>query len=308
MALLFYSATDHAGDWVAELNRQMPELDVRVWPDTGPVERIRYALVWKPPPGLLAGLPNLEAIFSLGAGVDALLKDATLPDKPLVRMVEPGLTEGMREWVVLQVLYWHRNLHAYRSLQARALWRPLPEKLARERPVGVLGLGELGAACARSLAELGFPVTGWSRTPKTIPGIACRHGEDGLSDVLGRSDILVCLLPLTPETRRILNAGTFARMPRGAVVVNAARGAHLVAEDLLASLDAGHLAGASLDVFEEEPLPPDHPFWHHPAIVVTPHVAAVTHARTATASVVEQIRRHQAGLPLQHLVVRERGY
>lgn len=308
MTLLFVSAADGAEPWIEALGLARPGLETRVWPDLGDPATIRYALAWKPPPGVLAGLPSLEVVFSLGAGVDALLADPTLPDVPLVRMVEPGLTLGMTEWVAAQVLYWHRNLHAYRALQAEADWRPLPERLARERRVGVLGLGELGGAAARALAALGFEVEGWSRTPRSVPGIGCRSGADGLGAMLARSDVLVCLLPLTAETRGILNAETFAALPRGAFVVNAARGGHLVEADLLAALASGQVAGASLDVFGTEPLPPGHPFWSHPSIVVTPHVAAVTHARTAAESVAEGIRRHEAGLPLANLVDRSRGY
>lgn len=308
MSLLFVSETEAPEPWIEALSSQMPELELRVWPDAGRPEDVRYALAWKPPPGMLASLPGLEVVFSLGAGVDALLQDPTLPDLPIVRMVETGLAEGMREWVALQVLYWHRGLHAYRRQQEHARWRPLPERLARERRVGILGLGELGTVAARALAGLGFDVAGWSRTPRQIPGIDCRHGADALPGLLERSDILVCLLPLTPETRGILDAKLFDRLPEGAVVVNAGRGGHLVEADLLAALDSGRLAGASLDVFAEEPLPPGHPFWRHGSVVVTPHVAAQTHARTAAASVVAQIRRHREGLPLQHVVDRARGY
>lgn len=308
MSLLFVSQTEASGPWTEALRDLMPDLELRVWPETGEPADIRYALAWKPPAGALASLPRLEVVFSLGAGVDALLQDPTLPDLPIVRMVETGLAEGMREWVVLQALYWHRGMHAYRRQQDRAEWRPLPERLARERRVGVLGLGELGTIAARALAGLGFDVAGWSRTPRQVPGIDCRHGVQALPGLLERSDILVCLLPLTPETRGILDATLFARLPEGAVVVNAGRGGHLVEADLLAAIDSGRLAGASLDVFAEEPLPPGHPFWRHPSIVVTPHVAAQTHARTAAAFVAGQIRRHRDGLPLQHLVDRARGY
>ncbi|WP_207485855.1 2-hydroxyacid dehydrogenase [Arenibaculum pallidiluteum] len=308
MSILFVSATDDPGPWLRELNRLLPEHPVRVWPERGDDAAIRYAVAWKPPPGLLASLPRLEVILSLGAGVDAMLADPTLPDLPLVRMVEPGLVLGMTEWVAAQVLYWHRNQHAYSAQQARGVWQPLDEFLAQERRVGILGLGELGAAAARALAALGFDVAGWSRSPREIPGIACHSGPDGLAALLARSDILVCLLPLTAETRGILDAELFAALPPGAVVINAARGAHLVEGDLLAALAGGRLRGASLDVFTEEPLPAGHPFWRHPAVVVTPHVAAKTHARTAAASIAEQIRRHERGLPLENVVDSRRGY
>jgi glyoxylate/hydroxypyruvate reductase A len=308
MALLFLSNADRPAEWLPELQRRMPDLDIRVWPETGALEDIRYALVWRPQPGVLQQLPNLAVIFSLGAGVDGLLRDPDLPVVPVVRMVEPGLTEGMVEYVVLQALYWHRSLHDYRAQQAAGVWRVLPQKLAHERRIGIMGLGELGGAAAQSLSDLGFDVAGWSRSARNLSGIACFHGAAGLAPFLARSEILICLLPLTRETDGILNWETLAALPRGAVVINAARGGHVVDSDLLAELDSGHIAGASLDVFVDEPLPPDHGYWSHPRVVLTPHVASITHARSAAAYVAEQIRRHQAGLPLENLVNRERGY
>ncbi|MEC4594598.1 MULTISPECIES: 2-hydroxyacid dehydrogenase [Nitrospirillum] len=310
MALLFVSAHDHAEDWVNELNAQMPELDVRVWPEgMGDLAEIDYALVWKPPAGLLASLPKLKVIFSLGAGVDALLADPTLPDLPLVRMVEPGLTEGMTEYVCLHVLRWHRDAPLFEAQQRAAQWKQLTHQhLARERRVGILGLGALGSDAAQALRALRFDVAGWSRSAKHLDGIATYHGAGGLAPFLARTDILVCLLPLTPDTENILDAGLFAQLPRGAVVINAARGRHLVEEDLLAALDSGHLAGATLDVFRTEPLPADHPFWTHPRVTVTPHVAAITQARTAVEQVVGGLKRLAAGQPLINLVDRRRGY
>ncbi|QQP90035.1 glyoxylate/hydroxypyruvate reductase A [Skermanella sp. TT6] len=308
MTILFLSPSDDPAEWLPELTRQIPGREIRVWPDAGDLSEIDYALAWRPPAGVLGRLPNLKVIFSLGAGVDGVLSDPDLPDKPLVRMVEPGLTEGMTEYVVLQVLHWHRQAEAYRAQQERREWRQLDQKLARERRVGVLGLGVLGADAARVLKELRFDVAGWSRSPKDLPGVTCFHGAAGLPEFLARTEILVCLLPLTPETAGILNWETLAALPRGACIINAARGGHVDESDLLAELDSGHIAGASLDVFAEEPLAPDHPFWSHPRVLVTPHVAAVTHARTAAGHIAEQIRRFEAGLPLEDLVDRTRGY
>ncbi|TWB22796.1 glyoxylate/hydroxypyruvate reductase A [Nitrospirillum amazonense] len=310
MALLFVSAHDHAEDWANELNAQLPELDVRVWPDgMGDPAEIDYALVWKPPAGLLASLPKLKVIFSLGAGVDALLADPTLPDLPLVRMVEPGLTEGMTEYVCLHVLRWHRDAPLFEAQQRAGQWKQLTHQhLARERKVGILGLGALGSDAAHALKALRFDVAGWSRSPKQLDGIATYHGAGGLAPFLARTDILVCLLPLTADTENILDAGLLAQLPRGAVVINAARGRHLVEEDLLAALNSGHLAGATLDVFRTEPLPADHPFWTHPRVTVTPHVAAITQARTAVEQVVGGLKRLAAGQPLINLVDRRRGY
>jgi glyoxylate/hydroxypyruvate reductase len=308
MAILFLSPSDDPAEWLPELQRQLPDREVRVWPDIGDPDDIDYALIWRPPAGVLKRLPNLKVMLSLGAGVDGVLNDPELPDLPLVRMVEPGLTEGMTEFVVLQVLHWHRQMEAYRVQQRDRVWRQLPQKLARERRVGFLGLGVLGADAARVLKELRFDVAGWSRSTRDLAGITCFHGASGLSAFLARTEILVCLLPLTDETAAILNWETLAALPKGACVVNVARGGHVDEAEMLAALDSGHIAGASLDVFTEEPLPPDHPFWTHEKVIVTPHVAAVTHARTSVVHIAEQIRRFEAGLPLENLVDRRRGY
>jgi len=308
MAILFLSPSDDSAEWLPELQRQIPDREVRVWPDIGNPDDIDYALIWRPPTGVLKQLPNLKVMLSLGAGVDGVLSDPELPDLPLVRMVEPGLTEGMTEFVVLQVLHWHRQMEVYRAQQRDGVWRQLPQKLARERRVGILGLGVLGADAARVLKELRFNVAGWSRSARELPGITCLHGAAGLTEFLARTEILVCLLPLTRETASILNWETLAALPKGACVVNVARGGHVNEADLLAALDSGHIRGASLDVFSQEPLPPDHPFWSHERVIVTPHVAAVTHARTSVVHIAEQIRRFEAGLPLENLVDRKRGY
>jgi glyoxylate/hydroxypyruvate reductase A len=308
MAILFLSPSDDPAEWLPELQRQIPGREVRVYPDIGNPDDIDYALIWRPPAGVLKQLPHLKVMLSLGAGVDGVLNDPELPDLPLVRMVEPGLTEGMTEFVVLQVLYWHRQMEAYRAQQHDSVWRQLPQKLARERRVGILGLGVLGEDAARVLTELRFDVAGWSRSARKLPGINCFHGAAGLSAFLAQTEILVCLLPLTEETTGILNWETLAALPKGACVVNVARGGHVNEADMLAALDSGHITGASLDVFVEEPLPPDHPFWSDERVIVTPHVAAVTHARTSVVHIAEQIRRFEAGLPLENLVDRKRGY
>ena len=310
MTLLFVSRMDEPEVWRNEFAGRLPDLDFRLWPDVGAAEEIRYALVWRPPRGLFQGLPRLKAIFSLGAGVDGLvgMADDLPPGVPLVRMVEHGLNEGMAEYVVWQVLDWHRDGAVYRAQQTARRWVKHPALLARERRVGVLGLGVLGGCVAQALAALRFPVAGWSRTPKQLDGIDCHHGPDGLLSVAARSDILVNLLPLTPQTEAVIDAGLLAALPAGAVLINAARGRHVVAEDLLAALDGGHLSGASLDVFDPEPLPADHPFWTHPKITVTPHVAAVTLARTAVPVIVEQIGRIERGEPPLHAVDPARGY
>lgn len=309
MTLLFKSDLDRVELWVGTLRQKLPDVEVRVWPDVGDPADIAYALVWKPPSGLMASLPNLKAIFSMGAGIDHLASDPLLPrDVPVVRMVERGLTVCMTEYVVMQVLFHHRRMLDYRELQARETWEMLPFIPAWRRRVGIMGLGVLGSDAAEKLASLRFDVAGWSRTPKTLPGIACYDGAAGLDAFLARSEILVCLVPLTAETRDILNADLFAKLPSGACLINAGRGGHLVEADLLAALDNGQINSASLDVFREEPLPAGHPFWRHPRIVVTPHVASNTVPETAVEAVAANIRRIEAGEPPEDAVDFTRGY
>jgi glyoxylate/hydroxypyruvate reductase A len=306
---LYRSSSDSAALWLAELRKHIPELEMRIFPELGNPKDIDAALVWKPQPGLLASLPNLKMIASLGAGVDHLLEDATLPRHvPIVRLIDPYMTEAMSEYVLTQVLRLHRQDFAYRAQQRERVWRELPQLNASERRVGVLGLGELGSDAARKLAVLGFKVAGWSRRERRSPGIESFHGPEGLIALARRSEILVCLLPLTRETTGILDGRLFATMPRGAAIVNAARGAHLVDADLLAALESGQLSAAVLDVFVEEPLPTEHPFWRHEKIIVTPHAAAATHAPTAAAGVAENLRRLSDGRQLINVVDLTHGY
>jgi glyoxylate/hydroxypyruvate reductase A len=309
MALLFYSTVDSAARWRARLVQLSSEIDVRIWPEIGEPAEIDYALVWRPPPGLLASLPNLKLILSLGAGIDHILGDPMLPhDVPIVRLVDPYLVAAMSEYVVLQVMRLHRRDLDYRAQQQSGVWRELPQKNAGERPVGILGFGAIGRDAARKLAGLGFAVSGWTRRPQQIPEYRTHAGAAGLPRLLAGSEILVCLLPLTDETAGILNARTFDLLPEGAGLVNAGRGAHLVEEDLIPALDRGQLSAAALDVFRDEPLPPAHPFWRHPRIVITPHIAGVTNPLTAAPIILDNIRRCEAGRALSHRVDPERGY
>jgi glyoxylate/hydroxypyruvate reductase A len=309
MALLFRSTVDSAARWRAQLTRLTQELEVRVWPEIGDPAAIDYALVWRPEPGFLASLPNLKLILSLGAGVDHLLGDPRLPlHLPIVRLVDPHMTAAMSEYVVLQVLRLHRRDLDYRAQQEAGDWRELDQQNAGERRVGILGLGELGQDTAKKLKALGFDVAGWSRSEKNLGGIASYAGATGFAPLLSRSEILICLLPLTTETEGILNASTLALLPRGAALVNAARGAHLVEEDLLAALASGQVSAAVLDVFRQEPLPAGHLFWHHPRVIVTPHVAAFTNPVTAAPIILDNIRRFEDGRPLLNQVDLARGY
>lgn len=309
MALLFVSNSDDPAAWRRELGALLPDLEVRVWPEAGAAEDVRYALVWKPEPGLLAGFPNLELIQSLGMGVDHIFLDGALPaGVPVARLVDPNMVGQMSEYVLLAALRGHRLSDRYDAQQREHRWRQHPIPDTERTGVGVMGLGALGLDAAAKFRALGFRTRGWSRSAKRIEGVETFHGPDGLKPFLAGSDILVCLLPFTPETENVINAETLAALPQGAHVVNSARGGLVVEEDLLAALESGHLGGATLDVFRREPLPKGHPFWDHPKVHVTPHVAALTNPRTAAAEVAENIRRVRAGEPPLNLVDRQRGY
>ncbi|HTQ34202.1 MAG TPA: glyoxylate/hydroxypyruvate reductase A [Stellaceae bacterium] len=309
MAILFKSTPVSRARWQPYLTAAWPRREMRYWPEIGDKAAIDYALVWHPEPGLLAGLPNLQMIISLGAGVDHVLRDPELPPAvPILRLVDPYMTQAMSEYVVLQVLRLHRYDFDYRAQQAAAEWREHAQKNAPERTVGILGFGQLGQDAGRKLQALGFDVAGWSRSGRAVPGFATYGGADGLDAFLARSEILACLLPMTPETENILNADLFGRLPRGAGLVNAGRGRQLVETDLLAALDSGQISAAVLDVFREEPLPPAHPFWRHPRVVVTPHVAAETHPPTAAAIIAQAIDDFEAGRPVANLIDRTQGY
>ncbi len=247
-----------------------------------------------------------RAVLSLWAGVERIVGNPTLT-QPLCRMVDPALSEGMVEWVVGHALRHHLGMDRHIVNPGR-VWDPTCPPLARERPVAMLGMGELGTACARALAALNFPVTGWSRTPKSVEGIPCEHGDAGLANALSTAQIVVTLLPKTAETENILNARTLSLLPKGAAILNPGRGALIDDDALLAALDAGQIGHATLDVFRTEPLPQDHPYWTHPRVTVTPHIAADTRAASAARVIAENIRRSDAGEPLLHQVDRQRGY
>jgi glyoxylate/hydroxypyruvate reductase A len=308
MSLVFYSGTDDPRPWRDAIAAALPGLQFHVWPETGATGDVRYTLVWKPPPGWHARFPNLTAILSLGAGVDAILADPLLPPGvPVLRLVDAGLGRQMAQYAAYGVLHFHRCMHEYALLQRASRWEPLPPVATTACVVGVLGLGALGAEAARTIAAMGYPVLGWSRAPRTLPGITCYAAAE-LDRFLARVNVLVNFLPLTPATTGLLDARLFARLPRGACLVNVARGRHLVEADLLAALDSGQLGGALLDVFEDEPLPAAHPFWLHPGVVVTPHVAGVTLASEAAAQVIANLRRLERGEPPLGIVDRQAGY
>lgn len=274
---------------------------------------IRFAAVWKPQPGLLGSLPNLKGIFNLGAGVDALLADTTLPDRPIFRIVNPDLTKRMTEWVSLQVLYHMRQMPAYLAQQRERLWRPLPQPGAHEVRVGIMGMGVLGRDSAEVLIRLGFQVAGWSRSRQAIPGMDSFAGSDELPAFLARTDILVSLLPLTEDTRGILSRDLLAQLPQngalgGPFLINAGRGGLQVEADILAALDDGTLLGTGLDVFDPEPLAPTSPLWAHPRVVITPHVSADSTPDGLVASVLADIAAFEAGKILPNQIDRKTGY
>lgn len=309
MAILYADDPADAGAWAAAIRTLDSGLELRFWPDSGPPADVDFAIVGGRAPGDLRVFPNLKAIQSTWAGVNHLLADANLPpDRPLARMVDQGLTVSMTEFVVLHVLDGVRQGPTLRGAQRDRQWLELGPVTPGSVAVAMLGLGTLGVDAGTRLAGLGFEVRGWSRGPKRIAGIKSFAGRDGLKTCLADADILVCLLPLTEDTRGILGAAAFGALARGAIVIHAARGAHLVESDLLAALDSGHLSRAILDVFAIEPLPADHPFWRHPRITVSPHVAAITRPGTGAADIVENYRRALAGEKLINQVDRAKGY
>jgi len=297
---------EEAAAWTVPLRAALPEARVDLIENLDPAS-IDYAAGWGSVSGL-ARCAKLKAIVSIGAGIDHILAEPALRHLPVVRMIDPGLTRGMTEFVLLQVLHHHRRMPEYDAQQRRAEWRQRYAPLAHARRVGIMGMGVLGRAAAKPLVEIGFRVAGWSRTRRRVDGVEGFAGTAQLDAFLARSDILVCLLPLTPETRGILNARLFARLPKGAAVINVARGGHLIEADLAAALDSGHLSGASLDVFAREPLPPDHPFWRHPHIIITPHVAALSQYDSGSAFIARAVRALIAGKTPRGLVDRQRGY
>lgn len=312
---------DERAQWLAELTRALPGHRLVAVRGALPDDAIDAALVANPPPGSLQGLPRLRLIQSLWAGVDRLLADPALPaGVPIARMVDPAMTAAMAETALWAVLSLHRGFFAYQRQQRAGLWRQHAQRRADEVPVAVLGHGQMGRAAARRLAQQGYPVTAWRRRAPAgagadraadaalPPGVALRHGAEALPAVLAGAQVLVNLLPLTADTRGLLNAETLAHLPRGAGVVNLARGAHVVDADLLAALDGGQVGHAVLDVFHTEPLPAGHPFWPHPGVTLLPHAAALTDPRSAAAVVARNVEALACGQPLQHLVARAAGY
>jgi glyoxylate/hydroxypyruvate reductase A len=303
-----------AESWLPLLKEPGKGRDLRIWPDAiGDKADIGYAFVWRPPQGLLGTLPNLKAILNIGAGVDALLTDPTLPNLPLARAAHPDLTKRVVGYVVLHVLAYHNRTWIYDAQQHERIWKEHKHPSADQVAVGVMGMGVIGGEAAQVLARLGFRVAGWSRTPKSISGIEPFHGPVGLDAFLERTEILACLLPLTAQTEGILNLSLFRRLKRdgaagGAFLVNAARGRVQVDADIVTALDEGALAAATLDVFPQEPLPGDSPLWSHPKVKITPHVAGDISPTAFIDQLFAQVDRFERGEPLENEVDRKRGY
>ncbi|MEG9453685.1 MAG: glyoxylate/hydroxypyruvate reductase A [Pantoea piersonii] len=308
MQILYKSDPQRGALWQQWLAQHAPDIQLHLWPEIGDPQEIEVLIAWQPPETLMETFPNLKVLLSVGAGADQFDLAALPPDLPVVRMIEPGLTQGMVEYVTFAVLGLHRDMVRYLRQQREEKWLAHSVNPAATRRVGVMGLGELGQAALRQLASFGFDCAGWSRTPRELDGVECFHGAAQLGAFLARSDILVCLLPLTAETRGLLNRDLFSQLPRGAALVQAGRGAQLIHQDLLDALDSGQLGAAVIDVTDPEPLPPAHPFWRHPAIWLTPHIASQTQNESAVAALLENLRRYQRGEPMIGLIDRTRGY
>lgn len=307
MAFLFNSDAARAAVFRQAFARELPDLEFYHCSESIDPQKVRYLLTWNVPDDV-SRFRNLEVLFSLGAGVDQF-KPETMPGHVnLVRMVEDGIIRMMQEYVVLGVLTLHREMLAYREQQGRGLWQALATPQATDRRVGFLGLGTLAQAAIDRLKLFRFPLAAWSRSKKVVEGVTCFHGDDQLGDFLAGTDILICLLPLTEQTKGILNARLFSFLPVGARLLHVGRGPQLDQGALMEALDCGHLAAAMLDVTDPEPLPESHPLWSHPKVIITPHIASVTQPHTAAQSIIENIRRHRAGQNPIGLVDRTLGY
>lgn len=308
MALLYKADPVRGEHWRRLFAEHAPDIQWRAWPDIGDPRDIRYLAAWQAPDDIETLLPNLEVLFALSAGVDQL-DLARLPTTlPVVRLLDPGISQGMCEYASFAVLSLHRDMLRYRQQQAERCWQAHRLVPAQQRRVGVMGLGLQARQILATLKTFGFALSGWARSEHHIDGVACFAGDEQLPAFLGQCDIVLCVLPLTEHTRGILNRQLFQQLPKGAALVNMGRGGHLVEADLLEALAEGQLSAAVLDVLEQEPAPADHPFWQHPQILLTPHIAAMTQPESAFGVLLENIRRHQRGEAMLGLVDRARSY
>lgn len=284
-------------------------LDIEIWPDVENKKQVHFIVAWNHPKHVLDGYPNLKAISSLGAGVDHILQDESLPaDVPICRVVSPSLVRQMKEYVLTGVLNYQRNFYRYMDQRQKGVWETHPNKSKNDFSIGIMGLGQLGQPAAKQLAQLGYDVLGWSRTEKDIEGVETFAGKTALDDFLAETTVLVCMLPLTEETRGILDLDLFKKLSHPAYMINVARGEHLVEEDLIYALDKDWLEGALLDVFSEEPLPESHPFWNRSNIMITPHVSSLTPPEEVAGQIADNYKRALSGMSLQNEVNRSKAY
>lgn len=304
-----YKADPIRGEiWQRIFAEAFPKQPFHIWPDCPAPHDIEYLIAWTLPPVLPAEMPHLRAIFSVGAGIDQLGLDAVPAHVPVIRLIDPNTAISIAEYVTTAVLALHRDLPVYAQQQAQKKWLQHPVTLAHQRRVGILGLGNMARATIDRLRPFGFALSGWSRSRHVVEDVTCFAGQEELNEFLAQSDILICLLPLTPETKGILNARLFEQLPEGAALVHAGRGAHLDSRDLIFALDSGRLRHAMIDVTLPEPLPVSDPLWSHPAIVLTPHIGAITNPETAAHIVIDNIRCLSRGEPANGLVDKSLGY
>ena len=308
MALLYKADPVRGELWKRLFAEHAPDIEWRAWPDIGDPKDIRYLAAWQAPDDLETLLPNLDVLFALSAGVDQLDLDRLPASLPVVRLLDPGITQGMCEYASFAVLSLHRDMLRYRQQQLARCWQAHLLQPAAQRRVGVMGLGMQAQQILATLKTFGFALSGWARSEHTIVGVDCFAGDEQLPAFLGQCDIVICVLPLTEQTQGILNRRLFQHLPKGAALVNMGRGGHLIEEDLLEALASGQLSAAVLDVLQQEPAAPDHPFWHHPQILLTPHIAAMTQPESAFGVLLENIRRHQRGESMLGQIDRQRRY
>ena len=309
MRILLQRADGITDPWVSDFAGVLPDAEIVVWQEGVPTPPCDYAVLWSPPASVMAELATVKAIFLAGAGADAVLKfgDA-LPPAPVVRLGDAGMAVQMAEYVGHAVLRYFRRFDDYEKQARRGIWAPLPQHAKEDFAIGVMGMGVLGSRVLEALKHFDFPLRGWSRTPKQVDGVQCYSGADGLDEFLRGTRVLVCMLPLTPETTNLLDRDKLSKLPQGAYLINVARGAHVAEPDLLTLIRSGHIAGATLDVFRNEPLPAPHPFWEEPRITMTPHISALTIRLDSVRQIAAKIRAFENDEPVADVVDRNLGY
>jgi len=310
MRILLYRADGNTAPWIKDFADFMPEAEVVVWREGDDLPACDYAVLWTPPQAMLADLARVKAIFLTGAGADAIMKysHAIPPHIPIVRLNDAGMGMQMAEYVTHAVLRYFRRMDEYEAQARSGAWLQLEARDKSEFSVGVMGVGALGMRVIEALRPFEFPLRAWSRTPKSLDGVECFHGDEGLAGFLGSSRVVVCMLPLTEETTNILNRSNLQKLPQGAYIINVGRGAHIAEPDLLLLIKSGHIAGATLDVFRNEPLPAQHPFWQEPRITITPHISALTLRRESVEQMVGKMRQHARGEEVADVINRTKGY